>query len=111
MAQVRNKQVILKDYVSGSPKESDMNIVDSCSTITLKLPQDSNELLLKNLYLSCDRYMRILMTKDTTAVLGAHTPGSTCQLHPHLRLYLDHLSHLQENLTEQNLQITALPQI
>ncbi|CAJ2664873.1 unnamed protein product [Trifolium pratense] len=74
MTQVRNKQVILKDYVSGFPKESDMNIVDS--TITLKLPQDSNELLLKNLYLSCDPYMRILMTKDTTGGLGAHTPGS-----------------------------------
>jgi hypothetical protein len=76
MVQVRNKQVILKDYVSGFPKESDMNIVDS--TITLKLPQGSNELLLKNLYLSCDPYMRILMTKDTTAGLGAHTPGSVC---------------------------------
>ncbi|XP_045788824.1 NADPH-dependent oxidoreductase 2-alkenal reductase-like [Trifolium pratense] len=74
MTQVRNKQVILKDYVSGFPKESDMNIADS--TITLKLPQGSNELLLKNLYLSCDPYMRILMTKDTTAGLGAYTPGS-----------------------------------
>ncbi|XP_004510170.1 2-alkenal reductase (NADP(+)-dependent)-like [Cicer arietinum] len=73
MAQVRNKQVILRDYVSGFPKESDMKIVDSI--ITLKLPQGSNELLLKNLYLSCDPYMRILMTKDTSAGLGAHTPG------------------------------------
>ncbi|CAK8562838.1 unnamed protein product [Lathyrus sativus] len=59
MAQVRNKQVILKDCVSGLPKESDMNIVDS--TITLKLPQDSNDVLLKNLSLSCDPYMQNLM--------------------------------------------------
>jgi hypothetical protein len=76
MTQVRNKQVILKDYVSGFPKESDMIIVES--TITLKLPQGSNELLLKNLYLSCDPYMRIMMTKDTTSGIGALTPGSVC---------------------------------
>ncbi|XP_004508692.1 2-alkenal reductase (NADP(+)-dependent)-like [Cicer arietinum] len=60
MAQVRNKQVILKNYVSGFPKESDMNIIDS--TITLKLPEGSHDVLLKNLYLSCDPYMRTLMT-------------------------------------------------
>ncbi|XP_045788822.1 2-alkenal reductase (NADP(+)-dependent)-like [Trifolium pratense] len=74
MTQVRNKQVILRDYVSGFPKESDMIIVDS--TINLNLPQGSNELLLKNLYLSCDPYLRILMTKDTTSGIGALTPGS-----------------------------------
>ncbi|XP_045790905.1 2-alkenal reductase (NADP(+)-dependent)-like isoform X1 [Trifolium pratense] len=62
MAQhVRNKQVILRDYVSGFPKESDMIIVDN--TITLKLPEGSNDVLLKNLYLSCDPYMRNLMNK------------------------------------------------
>ncbi|KAJ1399395.1 Polyketide synthase, enoylreductase domain [Sesbania bispinosa] len=61
MAQVRNKQVILKDHVSGFPKESDMNIVES--SITLKLPEGSNDVLLKNLYLSCDPYMRNLMNK------------------------------------------------
>ncbi|CAJ1948700.1 unnamed protein product [Sphenostylis stenocarpa] len=61
MAQVRNKQVLLRDHVTGFPKESDMNIVES--TITLKLPQGSNDVLLKNLYLSCDPYMRNLMNK------------------------------------------------
>ncbi|XP_027334641.1 NADPH-dependent oxidoreductase 2-alkenal reductase-like isoform X3 [Abrus precatorius] len=61
MAQTRNKQVVLKDYVSGFPKESDMNVVEG--TITLKVPEGSNEVLLKNLYLSCDPYMRILMSK------------------------------------------------
>jgi NADPH-dependent curcumin reductase CurA len=77
MAQVRNKQVILRDYVSGFPIESDMNVVDS--TITLKLPQGSNDVvLLKNLYLSCDPYLRILMAKDTIAGLGGLTPGSVC---------------------------------
>ncbi|KAH1069295.1 hypothetical protein GYH30_006771 [Glycine max] len=54
MTQVRNKQGLLRDYATGFPKESDMNVVES--VITLKLPKDSNE--------------------DTTdAKLGACTPG------------------------------------
>jgi len=77
MAQVSNKQVILRDYVSGFPKESDMNVIDS--TITLKLPQGFNDVvLLKNLYLSCDPYQRIFMAKDTVTGLGGLTPGSVC---------------------------------
>ncbi|XP_057450852.1 2-alkenal reductase (NADP(+)-dependent)-like [Lotus japonicus] len=74
MAQVRNKQVVLSNYVSGFPKESDMEIVDS--TITLKLPEGSNGVLLKNLYLSCDPYMRTLMNEDSTLGLGRLTLGS-----------------------------------
>ncbi|XP_058743406.1 2-alkenal reductase (NADP(+)-dependent)-like isoform X2 [Vicia villosa] len=77
MAQVNNKQVILNDYVTGFPKESDMTIVDS--TITLNIPEGSNDLvLLKNLYLSCDPYMRMLMSKPQgTANPLAYTPQST----------------------------------
>ncbi|KAH9613842.1 hypothetical protein KSS87_000379 [Heliosperma pusillum] len=62
--EVRNKQVVLNNYVVGFPKESDMEIRDS--KITLKLPQDSNDttsILLKNLYVSCDPYIRSHMTK------------------------------------------------
>ncbi|MED6204383.1 hypothetical protein PIB30_008828 [Stylosanthes scabra] len=72
MAEVRNKQVILKEYVSGFPKESDMDIIEG--TVTLKLPEGSNNevLLVKNLYLSCDPYMRILMTQGPSSL----TPGS-----------------------------------
>lgn len=75
MAQVRNKQVVLRDYVTGFPKESDMNIVES--TITLKVPEGSNDVLLKNLYLSCDPYMRNLMnqTEGLQSSLS-YTPGS-----------------------------------
>ncbi|KAK7301460.1 hypothetical protein RJT34_12324 [Clitoria ternatea] len=74
MAQVRNKQVVLRKYVDGFPKESDMNIVES--TTTLKLPEGSSDVLLKNLYLSCDPYMRILMTNDNITGFGAYTLGS-----------------------------------
>ncbi|KAF4377382.1 hypothetical protein F8388_013728 [Cannabis sativa] len=55
MEEVSNKQVLLKNYVSGYPKESDM--VLATSTIKLKLPEGSNGVLVKNLYLSCDPYM------------------------------------------------------
>ncbi|MFS8031532.1 putative oxidoreductase [Helianthus anomalus] len=55
MDQVKNKQITLKDYVNGFPKESDMPI--TYSTINLKLPEGSNAVLVKNLYLSCDPYM------------------------------------------------------
>lgn len=75
MAEVRNKQVVLRDYVSGFPKESDMNIVEG--TTILKLPQGSNDVLLKNLYLSCDPYMRALMSNmEDLEGFQTYTPGS-----------------------------------
>ncbi|KAH9614549.1 hypothetical protein KSS87_002704 [Heliosperma pusillum] len=76
--EVRNKQVVLKNYVVGFPKESDMEIRDS--KITLKLPEDSNDstsILLKNLYLSCDPYMRSRMSKhDRPTYVESFTPGT-----------------------------------
>ncbi|XP_052113115.1 2-alkenal reductase (NADP(+)-dependent) isoform X3 [Arachis duranensis] len=75
MAEVKNKQVVLKDYVTGFPKESDMDIVEG--TISLKLPEGSNEVLLKNLYLSCDPYMQMLMSKiEGLEGFGTYSPGS-----------------------------------
>ncbi|KAK9921786.1 hypothetical protein M0R45_030282 [Rubus argutus] len=73
----RNKQVILRAYVTGFPKESDMQLITT-STITLKLPQGSAGVLVKNLYLSCDPYIRTRMTKQhsDTPSFGAFTPGS-----------------------------------
>ncbi|KAH9619711.1 hypothetical protein KSS87_015823 [Heliosperma pusillum] len=75
--EVRNKQVVLKNYVVGFPKESDMEIRDS--KITLKLLEDSNDssILLKNLYLSCDPYMRGRMsTHDRPSYVDSFIPGS-----------------------------------
>ncbi|XP_022641619.1 NADPH-dependent oxidoreductase 2-alkenal reductase [Vigna radiata var. radiata] len=74
MAEVRNKQVVLRDYVVGFPKESDMNTVEG--RITLKVPEGSSDVLLKNLYLSCDPYMRVLMSKIDHEGFGCYTPGS-----------------------------------
>nr|GEW69415.1 2-alkenal reductase (NADP(+)-dependent)-like [Tanacetum cinerariifolium] len=73
---ISNKQVILKDYVVGFPKESDM-ILKTSETINLKLSEGSNGVLLvKNLYLSCDPYMRGRMTKSEGSYVDSYTPGS-----------------------------------
>ena len=57
--EVSNKQVIFRDYVTGYPKESDMYV--TTVTIKLKVPEGSNALLVKNLYLSCDPRMQFFM--------------------------------------------------
>ncbi|KAK1413602.1 hypothetical protein QVD17_35378 [Tagetes erecta] len=76
MEQVKNKQIVLKNYVNGFPKETDMILNDS-STINLNLPQGSTDVVLvKNLYLSCDPYIRILMHETEDASFGTFTPGS-----------------------------------
>ncbi|XP_015066502.1 2-alkenal reductase (NADP(+)-dependent)-like [Solanum pennellii] len=69
-----NKQVILKHYVSGYPKESDMELKNS--TIKLNVPEGSNVVILKNLYLSCDPYMRGRMKKQEGSYINSFTPGS-----------------------------------
>ncbi|KAM5576919.1 2-alkenal reductase (NADP(+)-dependent)-like [Rosa sericea] len=73
---MRNKQVIFRDYVTGNPKESDMYVTDS-STIKLKVPQGSVAVLVKNLYLACDPYLRIRMGRiEGSNVFTSFTPGS-----------------------------------
>ncbi|GLU15000.1 hypothetical protein SLE2022_315300 [Rubroshorea leprosula] len=69
--EVRNKQVILRDYVNGSPKESDM--YTATGTIQLKVPEGCRgAVLVKNLYLSCDPYMGNRMKKGADGM----EPGS-----------------------------------
>ena len=79
---VRNKQVILKDYVSGFPTESDM-YVSSNGTMKLKVPEGTNGIVVKNLYLSCDPYMRSRMIKHKAITgnyyIDSFKPGSVSQ--------------------------------
>ncbi|KAL9144309.1 hypothetical protein ABFS82_14G288800 [Erythranthe guttata] len=74
--EVSNKQIILKEYVKGSPKESDMIL--KTSSIKLKVPEDNSNdaVLVKNLYLSCDPYMRNRMSKSEGSYVDSFTPGS-----------------------------------
>ncbi|KAJ4723809.1 2-alkenal reductase (NADP(+)-dependent) [Melia azedarach] len=73
---VSNKQVILNDYVTGFPKESDLKI--TTGSIKLKVPESSKDtVLLKNLYISCDPYLRLRMSKpDRPSVFAFFKPGS-----------------------------------
>ncbi|CAN6342417.1 unnamed protein product [Urochloa humidicola] len=61
VAEVPNRRVILKRHVTGFPAEDDMEVVSG--TAHLAVPPGSTALVLKNLYLSCDPYMRGLMSK------------------------------------------------
>ncbi|KAG6668844.1 hypothetical protein I3843_01G193500 [Carya illinoinensis] len=72
--EVRNKQVIFRDYVTGFPKESDMYV--TTSTINLRAPEGSNSVLVKNLYLSCDPVMRVRMARVSVGGFSSFTPGS-----------------------------------
>ena len=78
--EVSNKQVVLKTYVAGFPKDTDMEVVTT--KITLRVPESSNDgILLKNLYLSCDPYMRNRMTKpDRPSYVDSFNPGKVCLL-------------------------------
>ncbi|XP_038885152.1 2-alkenal reductase (NADP(+)-dependent)-like [Benincasa hispida] len=75
---VINKQVILKDYVTGraTAKESDLEVISN-RTIKLKVPHGFNGVLLKNLYLSCDPYMHACMNKfeNPSIDIVSFTPG------------------------------------
>ncbi|KAF3453862.1 hypothetical protein FNV43_RR04303 [Rhamnella rubrinervis] len=74
---ISNKQVILKHYVAAGSaiKESDMYV--TTTSITLKLPEGSNALLIKTLYLSCDPFLQFIM-KNTPGLTGYtfFSPGS-----------------------------------
>ncbi|KAG0492202.1 hypothetical protein HPP92_005600 [Vanilla planifolia] len=74
-AEVRNKKVLLKHFITGFPRESDMELVES-DTVRLKVPEGSTAVLLKNLYLSCDPYMRFRMSKHVEpSFVPDFTPG------------------------------------
>ncbi len=79
--EVSNKQVILKDYVSGFPKR----IRHVREYKQYHKIEGSNGIVVKNLYLSCDPYMRKYRTKK--AVSGSYAdslkPGSVSQRVPH----------------------------
>ncbi|CDP08090.1 unnamed protein product [Coffea canephora] len=74
--EVSNKQVILKNYVSGFPKESDMEVKTTSLKLKLSEGDSSVAIIVKNLYLSCDPYMRSRMSKLEGQYVDSFTPGS-----------------------------------
>jgi hypothetical protein len=83
---ISNKQVILKDYVSGFPRES--NLYLTTSNIKLKVPEEESgkdAVLVKNLYLSSDPFMRGRMQRDLPPgepELSSYSLGSVCSQSP-----------------------------
>ncbi|KAK9292582.1 hypothetical protein L1049_020556 [Liquidambar formosana] len=76
--EVENKQIILKRYVDGIPKETDMELRLG-SKIKLKTPKGSGAFLVKNLYLSCDPYMRGRMRNFHGSYIPPFVPGSAIE--------------------------------
>ncbi|KDO37818.1 hypothetical protein CISIN_1g039200mg [Citrus sinensis] len=79
---VSNKRVILSNYVTGFPNESDMKITSG--SIKLKVADGSKDtVLLKNLYLSCGPYMRERMSKlDRPSFVDSFHPGGVSSSRP-----------------------------
>lgn len=80
---VNNKQIVLKDHIdAGFPKMSDF--ITRVSNINLNVAKGSNGVVVKNLYLSCDPYMRMRKYMYT----HVHT-----YMHCHLRYISSCLSY------------------
>ncbi|GAB4825741.1 hypothetical protein Ancab_008614 [Ancistrocladus abbreviatus] len=62
--EVSNNQIVLRDYVNEFPNESDMEL--KITKVNLKLPEGSDAVLVKNLYLSIDPFIRIHISKPST---------------------------------------------
>ncbi|XP_057961933.1 2-alkenal reductase (NADP(+)-dependent) [Malania oleifera] len=73
--EVGNKQIVFKGFVNGIPKETDMELKVG-GTIKLRAPKGSGAILVKNLYLSCDPYMRGRMRKFYGSYIPPFVPGS-----------------------------------
>ncbi|KAK4787080.1 hypothetical protein SAY86_010913 [Trapa natans] len=74
MATATNKQVVLKGYVDGTPKETDLELKQSILS-SLTAPEGSSALLVKNLFLSCDPYMFRRMRQFYGSYIPPFVPG------------------------------------
>ncbi|KAL6273785.1 hypothetical protein ACE6H2_024477 [Prunus campanulata] len=76
---IPNRQIVLNHYVTGYLKESDFGLRSSTTSCTLSHGSTSSAVLLKNLYLSCDPYMRHRMSDHIShsgTIVQSFTSGS-----------------------------------
>ncbi|KAM7511048.1 hypothetical protein LguiB_009923 [Lonicera macranthoides] len=73
-----NKQVIFKNYIEGAPKETDMELKLG-KNMKMEAPEGSGALVVKNLYLSCDPYMRGRMRDFLDSYIPPFVPGSVIE--------------------------------
>jgi NADPH-dependent curcumin reductase CurA len=78
MAEVDNKQILFKGYIERTPEETDMEI--KVTKIKLEAPKGSGAFLVKNLYLSCDPYMRGRMRDVHDSYIPPFVPGQVTPL-------------------------------
>ncbi|XP_062190858.1 2-alkenal reductase (NADP(+)-dependent)-like [Phragmites australis] len=73
-----NRRVILKEYVEGYPREEHMELLPGGEVpLRLKGDEPAGSVLVKNLYLSCDPYMRPKMSRPLReSYTAAFVPGS-----------------------------------
>ncbi|RLN23162.1 hypothetical protein C2845_PM07G31090 [Panicum miliaceum] len=76
-AVARNRKVVLRGYIDRAPREDDMELVDD-GDVALRVPGDAGgpAVLVKNLYLSCDPYMRGRMRDFQGSYIPPFKPGS-----------------------------------
>ncbi|KAM0836113.1 hypothetical protein ACQ4PT_062515 [Festuca glaucescens] len=76
----RNRKVVLREYITRAPREDDMLLVDG-GAVPLRVPEGAAgpAVLLKNLYLSCDPYMRGRMRDNHNSYIPPFKPGSVIQ--------------------------------
>ncbi|PAN27138.1 hypothetical protein PAHAL_5G061100 [Panicum hallii] len=73
----RNRKVVLRGYIDRAPREDDMELVDG-GDVALRVPGGAGAptVLVKNLYLSCDPYMRGRMRDFHGSYIPPFKPGS-----------------------------------
>lgn len=76
--EAKNKQVIFKGFIEGTPKETDFQVM--AGNTKLKAPKGSGAFLVKNLYLSCDPYMRGRMRDFRDSYIPPFLPGQVLTL-------------------------------
>jgi NADPH-dependent curcumin reductase CurA len=77
-AVARNRKVVLRGYIDRAPREDDLELVDG-GAVALRVPEGGAAgpaVLLKNLYLSCDPYMRGRMRDFQGSYIPPFKPGS-----------------------------------
>ncbi|XP_072964953.1 2-alkenal reductase (NADP(+)-dependent) [Typha angustifolia] len=76
--EVSNKMVVFKRFIEGSPKETDMEV--KVGKARTRVPEGAaGAVLLKNLYLSCDPFLRGRMREHYGSYIPPFQPGSVME--------------------------------
>ncbi|KQJ88705.1 2-alkenal reductase (NADP(+)-dependent) [Brachypodium distachyon] len=76
---LKSRRVILTEYVEGYPREEHMELLPAAAVLDRPAAESSPSVLVKNLYLSCDPYMRPKMSRPIpgqSSYTSAFVPGS-----------------------------------